>query len=122
MALALTLPRRLGPAGRLPRRIEDLKGPASGVILLPRNLSWPGLRECDVGDDRGRRGLYGLLLAQGSHNDIARFVNAALLRQDWPLIRKSLDGRLSRCCERRYGLGRPRRRRSGGWSVRIARG
>jgi hypothetical protein len=104
MALALTLPGRLWPGGRLPRRIEDLKGPARGVILLPRNLSWPGMRECDVGDDRGRRSLYGLLLAQGSRNDVARFVNPALLRQDWPLIRKSLDRRLSRWCERRYGL------------------
>jgi len=106
MSLALALPGPFGPAGRLPRRIEDLKGPARGVILLPRNLSWPGMRECDVGDDRSRRSLYGLLLAQGSRNDVARFVNAALLRQDWPLIRISLDGRVSRWCERRYGLAR----------------
>ena len=106
MALALMLPRRLGPAGRLPRQIDDLKGPAKGVILLPRNLSWPGMRECDVGDDQIRGSLYGLLLAQGGHNDIARFVNASLLRQDWPLIRKSLDARLARWCERRYGLAR----------------
>jgi hypothetical protein len=106
MALALTLPGPLGYAGRLPRRIEDLKGPARGVILLPRNLSWPGMRECDVGDDRRRRSLYGLLLSQGGRNDIARLVNAELLRQDWPLIRKSLDARLSRWCERRYRLAR----------------
>ncbi len=104
MALAHLLPGRLGLAGRLPARIEDLRGPAGGVILLPRNLSWPGMRECDVSDDRGRRNMYGLLLAQGSRNDIARFVNAGLLRQDWPLIRKSLDARLSRSCERRFGL------------------
>ncbi len=104
MALAHLLPGRLGPAGRLPGRIEDLRGPAGGVILLPRNLSWPGMRECDVGDDRGRRSLYGLLLARGSRNDIARFVNAALLRQDWPLISRSLGTGLSRRCERRFGL------------------
>jgi hypothetical protein len=106
MALALMLPGRLGPAGRLPARIEDLKGPAKGVILLPRYLSWPGMRECDIGDDGTRRSIYGLLLAQGGHNDIARFVNATLLQQDWPLIRKSLDARLARWCERRYGLAR----------------
>jgi hypothetical protein len=106
MALALTLPGLLGHAGRLPRRIEDLKGPARGVILLPRNLSWPGMREFDVGDDRRRRSLYGLVLSQGSRNDIARLVNAELLRQDWPLIRRSLDARLARWCARRYGLAR----------------
>jgi len=64
------------------------------------------MRECDVGDDRRRRGLYGLLLSQGGRNDIARLVNAELLRRDWPLIRKSLDARLSRWCERRYRLER----------------
>ena len=104
MAVADMLPGRLGLAGRLPSRIEDLRGPSSGVIKLPRNLSWPGMRECDVGDDRVRRGLYGILLAQGSRNDVARFVNAALLRQDWPLIRNSLDRRLARRCERRFAL------------------
>jgi len=106
MALADMLPGRLGLARRLPARIEDLRGPASGVIKLPRNLSWPGMRECDVSDDRNRRSLYGMLLAQGQRNDIARFVNGGLLRQDWPLIKATLDGRLSRWCERRFGLGK----------------
>jgi hypothetical protein len=99
------LPGQLGLAGRLPGRIDDLRGPASGVIMLPKNLSWPGMRECDVSDDRGRRSLYAMLLAQGKRNDIARFVNAGLLRQDWPLIRNSLDSGLRRGCERRFGLG-----------------
>jgi hypothetical protein len=106
MAIADMLPGRLGLTGRLPRRIDDLRGPSSGVIMLPRNLSWPGMRECDVSDDRGRRSLYGMLLAQGQRNDIARFVNGGLLRQDWPLIKMMLDGRLSRGCERRFGLGK----------------
>ncbi len=106
MALADILPGRLGVRARLPRRIDDLRGPARGVIMLPRNLSWPGMRECDVSDDRNRRSLYGMLLAQGQRNDIARFVNGRLLRQDWPLIKATLDGRLSRWCERRFGLGK----------------
>ena len=105
MALADMLPGQLALAGRLPGRIDDLRGPVRGVIMLPKNLSWPGMRECDVSDDRGRRSLYGMLLAQGKRNDIARFVNAGLLRQDWPLIRNSLDSGLRRGCERRFGLG-----------------
>jgi hypothetical protein len=104
MVIADLVPRRLMVGGRLPKRIEDLRGPVKGVILLPRNLSWPGMRECDVGDDRGRRSLYGMLLAQGQRSDIARFINGGLLRQDWPLLRKSLDPRLCRRCERRFGL------------------
>jgi len=106
MAIADKLPGRLGSAGRLPRRIDDLRGPAKGVIKLPKNLSWPGMRECDISDDRRRRNLYGMLLAQGQHNDIVRFVNAGLLRQDWPLIKTTLDARLARWCERRFGLGK----------------
>jgi hypothetical protein len=106
MAIADKLPGRLGAAARLPRRIDDLRGPSRGVIKLPKNLSWPGMRECDVSDDRRRRNLYGMLLAQGQHNDIARFVNGGLLRQDWPLIKTTLDGGLARACERRFRLGK----------------
>ena len=104
MVIADLVPRRLVVGGRLPKRIEELRGPVKGVILLPRNLYWPGMRECDVSDDRRRRSLYGMLLAQGQRNDIARLINGGLLRQDWPLIRNSLDARLRRRCERRFGL------------------
>ena len=105
MSLADLLPGRLGPAGRMPDRIDELRGPVSGVIMLPRYLAWPGMREFDVGDGVSRRTLYGMLLAQGKRNDIARLVNATMLGQDWPLIARSLDPRLGRWCERRFGLG-----------------
>ncbi|MDR2986462.1 MAG: hypothetical protein LBV34_16640 [Nocardiopsaceae bacterium] len=113
MAIAHKPPGRHGSGGRLPGRIDDLRGPARGVIRLPKYMSWPGLRECDVGDDRLRRHLYGMLLAQGEHNDVARFVNAGLLRQDWPLIKTMLARRLARWCERRYGLGKRARAAAG---------
>jgi len=105
MALAELLTGRRGPAGRLPGSLEDLHGPARGVIVLPRHLAWPGLRECDVTDDVTRRGMYGIVLSQGRRNDIARFLNPRLLREDWPLIRVVLDPRLRRWCERRFSLG-----------------
>ena len=85
-------------------RLEDLHGPEQGVIVLPRHLAWPGMREFDVTDDRLRRSLYGIVLTQGRRNDLARFVNARLLRQDWPLLRGSLDPKLRRWCERRLLL------------------
>ena len=46
-------------------------------------MAWPGLREFDLSDDRLRRSLYGIVLTQGRRNDMARFVNARLLRADW---------------------------------------
>lgn len=105
--IADLLPGRLSPCGRLPDQIEDLKGPARGVVMLPMHLSWPGLRECDVSDDATRRSMYGMLLSQGKRNDIARFINAGLLAADWPLIADSLDPKLRRLCERAFGLGEP---------------
>jgi hypothetical protein len=105
MPLADLLPGRFGLASRLPGKIDELRGPARGIIMLPRHLSWPGLREFDLSDDRTRRGMYGIVLSQGTRNDVARFLNAALLRQDWPLIRASLDPKLRRWCERQFALG-----------------
>jgi hypothetical protein len=91
-------------ARRLPRKLEELHGPVQGVIVLPRHLSWPGMREFDVSDDRVRRSMYGVVLTQGRRNDVARFLNARLLVEDWPVIRASLDPKLRRWCERRFAL------------------
>jgi hypothetical protein len=105
MSLADLLAGRNPHASRLPQRLEDLRGPAQGVIVLPRHLSWPGMRECDVTNDATRRSMYGIVLSQGQRNDVARFLNPRLLQQDWPLIRDSLDPKLRGACEQRYALG-----------------
>ena len=105
MPIADLLASRFGPAGRLPGQLGDLKGPAKGVVMLPMHLSWPGMRECDISDDRTRRSMYGMLLSQGKRNDVVRFVNASLLVADWPAIADSLDPRLRRWCERQFALG-----------------
>jgi hypothetical protein len=104
MSLAQLLSGRAGHGGRLPDRLEDLCGPARGVIVLPRHLSWPGMREFDVTDDSTRRSMYGIVLTQGQRNDVKRFLNPALLRQDWPHLRTLLDPKLRRRCERRFAL------------------
>jgi len=96
----LLRPGRIGVAGRLPARLEDLHGPERGVIVLPRHLAWPGMREFDVADDARRRSLYGIVLTRGRRNDLARFVNARLLRQDWQVLSGSLDPKIRRGCER----------------------
>ncbi len=82
-----------------------MRGPTAGVVMLPMNLSWPGLRECDVSDETSRRSMYLMLLSQGQRKDIVRFVNATLLAADWPLIADSLDPKLRRWCERQFALG-----------------
>jgi hypothetical protein len=102
MPIADLLPGRR--SGRLPGSVNDLRGPAKGVVMVPMHLSWPGLRECDVTDDQNRRSMYGMLLSQGTRNDIVRFVNASLLAADWPQIADSLDPRLRRSCEKQFAL------------------
>jgi len=104
MSLADLISGSTGLARRLPHRLDELRGPVKGVIVLPRHLSWPGMREFDVTDDRTRRSMYGIVLTQGRRNDVARFLNAGLLIQDWPLIRAALDPKLRRWCERRFQL------------------
>ena len=89
-----------GLARRLPAKLDDLHGPERGVVVLPRHLCPHGLREFDVTDEWHRRSLYGIVLTQGRRNDMARFVNARLLREDWPELRGSLERRIRRGCER----------------------
>src|SRR5215470_9479412 len=89
-----------GLARRLPATPDDLHGPERGIVVLPRHLCPPGLREFDVTDDWHRRSLYGIVLTRGRRNDMARFVNARLLREDWPVLRSSLDPRIRRGCAR----------------------
>jgi hypothetical protein len=107
MSLADWISRRTAHGRRLPERIDELRGPAKGVIVLPRHLSWPGMRECDVTDDSTRRNMYGIVLTQGQRNDVARFLNPQLLQTDWPQIRDVLDPKLRDYCERRFALGGP---------------
>lgn len=104
MSLADWLSGRKSHADRLPERIDELRGPAQGVIMLPRHLALPGMRECDVTNDTTRRNMYGIVLTQGQRNDVARFLNPRLLRADWPLIKDALDPKLRGACERRFQL------------------
>jgi hypothetical protein len=104
MSFADWLAGRKSHAARMPDRIEDLRGPAQGTIVLPRSMSFPGLRECDVTDDVARRTMYGIVLTQGQRNDVARYLNPELLRADWPHIKGELDPKLRRTCERRFAL------------------
>jgi len=104
MSFADWLAGRKSHASRLPARIEELRGPAQGTIVLPRHLSFPGLRECDVTDDTTRRTMYGIVLTQGQRNDVARYLNPELLRADWPRIKDALEPKLRGACERRFAL------------------
>jgi hypothetical protein len=105
--MANVLPLRWrGTAARIPERLDELRGPALGVVVLPVHLTWHGLREFDVADTAGRLLLYTIVLSQGNRNDIARFLHPDLLRQDWPKLQSQISPRVRETCVRRFGLAR----------------
>jgi hypothetical protein len=89
------LPDRLSGAGRcIPASLADLTGPDRGRISLPVRLAWSGPTDFDVSDHKERLTLYRTLLDCGQREDIVRYVNAELLRHDWPRIRRLTARRL----------------------------
>jgi hypothetical protein len=93
-----------GVSGRFPDSLKDLRGPRHGIVVLPVHLTWHGLREFDVSKDEPRLVLYSIVLSQGRRNDLARFVNARRLAEDWPALQALLSRRTRKACERRLGL------------------
>ncbi len=96
-----------GDAARLPDRLDDLHGPWQGIVVLPVHLSWYGLREFDVASQKPRLQLYSIVLSQGRRGDLARFLNAQRLAEDWPQLRMLLSRSVRRACERKLGLRAP---------------
>ncbi len=96
-----------GHARRLPDRLDDLHGPWQGVVVLPVHLTWHELREFDVAREKPRLLLYSIVISQGRRNDLARFVNAQRLREDWPQLRLLVSNKMRRACERKLGLHQP---------------
>jgi hypothetical protein len=94
-------------ARRLPDRIEDLHGPWQGVVVLPVHLTWHQLREFDVARQKPRLLLYSIVISQGRRNDVARFLNAQRLAEDWPQLRPLVSARMRRALERKLGLQLP---------------
>jgi hypothetical protein len=91
-------------ASRLPDRLDDLHGPWQGTVVLPVHLTWHQHREFDVARQKARLLLYSIVISQGRRNDVARFLNAQRLREDWPQLRLLVSGRMRRACERKLGL------------------
>ncbi len=93
--------RREGVVRRLPESLGQLAGPESGQVALPVRLAWSGRREFDVANPKQRLTLYRLLLDCGQRSDFIEFMNAWLLREDWPRIRRLTARRLIALWERR---------------------
>ena len=81
---AVTVPRHLRQVA-VPDRLEDLKGPASGVVELPITLFWSRLdRKFDLEDRYQAIDMYLAVLDRGTVDELASYLNGKLLVELWP--------------------------------------
>ena len=104
---ASNLPDRYdGVEARIPAAWDELQGPASGVVHLPNRLAWSGLTDFEVADPGDRFALFCILLDCGQRADVRRYINADLLRREWPRLRRATTAQIIRRWEQRLtGLG-----------------
>ncbi|MEW2516446.1 hypothetical protein [Streptomyces sp. NPDC046870] len=72
---------------RLPESLDELHGPANGVVELPLHMAWSGMTSYDLDKPRQRMGLYRTVLHEGLHDDLPRYLNRDLLLDLWPVLR-----------------------------------
>jgi hypothetical protein len=70
----------------VPESLEDLRGPASGVVELPVRLYWScGSRQFDLADPDQVAAMYDAVLDGAAViGDITGHLNANLLARTWP--------------------------------------
>ncbi|WP_405951067.1 hypothetical protein OG588_37320 [Streptomyces prunicolor] len=80
---------------RLPESLDELHGPAEGVVDLPLHVAWSGMTSYDIAKPRQCMGLYRTVLHEGLSEDLPLYLNQDLLLQMWPVLR-TLVGRTVR--------------------------
>ncbi|BAW93616.1 hypothetical protein CHIBA101_1781 [Actinomyces sp. Chiba101] len=69
----------------VPEKLDDLKGPISGVVHLPHRVLWtPGGGRVDLDAEGGVELAYRAVLAEGTAADQAAVVNRGRLVEVWP--------------------------------------
>jgi len=80
---------------RLPKSLDELRGPTQGIVNLLLHMAWSRMTSYDMDKPRQRMGLYRTVLHDGLHDDLPRYLNQDLLLQMWPVLR-TLVGRTVR--------------------------
>jgi hypothetical protein len=77
-----------GVGAKLPPSLDQFSGPTGGVVKLPVDLAWSGDRSFDLADP-AQRYLYHMtvLTAAVTREQYTQWLNADLLRADWPALR-----------------------------------
>lgn len=71
----------------VPDSLDDLRGPASGVVDLPVRLYWSGPPRFDLADPHQAADMYEAVLdTAATIEDITGYLNADLLLRVWPVV------------------------------------
>jgi hypothetical protein len=71
----------------VPDSLDDLHGPASGVVELPVRLCWSGSRQFDLADTDQAADMYEAILDVATTvDDLIGYLDADLLAQVWPVL------------------------------------
>jgi hypothetical protein len=82
---AVTAPPRYLRQVAVPDRLDDLKGPGSGVVELPITLFWSRPdRKFNLDDRYQAIDMYLAVLDRGSVDELATYLNGKLLVELWP--------------------------------------
>jgi hypothetical protein len=78
---------RPGRPVTVPARLDDLRGPGSGVVELPVHLYWSGPRQFDLADPHQAAALCDAVLDAAATADVlAQYLNADVLIEAWPVL------------------------------------
>src|ERR1700693_4646684 len=77
--------------GRLASSLDELAGPAHGMVLLPAHVAWSGLTTYDLDRARSCMTLYRTVLAEGQRDDLCGLLNRNHLLSQWPILRNLIS-------------------------------
>ncbi|MDT4986139.1 MAG: hypothetical protein QOI74_233 [Micromonosporaceae bacterium] len=71
----------------LPDSLDDLAGPTSGTVTLPRHIDWSGSPVRNLDERGGLETMYKTVLAEASSpDDLAQFIDRGTLIELWPTM------------------------------------
>ncbi|MFB6664250.1 transcriptional regulator [Streptomyces parvus] len=94
--------RRAKFARRTPAALSELVGPEHGTVRLPLHLAWSGLTTFDLDQPRLRMSYYRIVLAEGQHDDLVRYLNGGVLVSLWPTLRTLISRDVREVWERSF--------------------
>ncbi|MET7391309.1 hypothetical protein ACFYPT_39335 [Streptomyces sp. NPDC005529] len=87
---------------RLPDSLDELQGPAEGVVEPSATVVWSGLRVFDLANERQRMSLYRTVLSEGMCGDLSALLNRDILLRSWPTLRTLISTTVRSVWEDRF--------------------